>query len=107
MNIKEWNSVQRWIDSLCKKSAAKGEFYIKRIFQNPKTDDGYFSFNEKNNDSIVSGFTIIIYDYDCHAYATKFFKFNENKPTTLFVYRIEEFLRDKGAWEEEYEFNVK
>ena len=52
MKIKEWNNIQRWLDSLCKRSAAKGEFYIKRIFPN-KTDDNYFFFNEKDNDSIV------------------------------------------------------
>ena len=46
MNIKEWNRIQRWIDSLCKKSAAKGEFYIKRIFPN-KTDDNYFFLMKK------------------------------------------------------------
>ena len=51
MNIKEWNKIQRWIDSLCKKSAAKGEFYIKRIFPN-KTDDNYFFFNESIGDMV-------------------------------------------------------
>lgn len=106
MNIKKWNSVQRWIDSLCKKSAAKGEFYIKRIFSN-KTDDDYFFFNEKDNYSIVSGFIIAIYDYDCHAYAMKFFKFKESESINFLVCEIETFLKSKGAWEEGYEFNVK
>ena len=106
MNIKEWNSLQRWIDSLCKRSAAKGEFYIKRIFPN-KTDDNYFFFNEKDNDSIVSGFTIAIYDYDCHAYAIKFFNFKESESIIFLACEIEAFLKSKGAWEEGYEFNVK
>ena len=106
MNIKEWNRIQRWIDSLCKKSAAKGEFYIKRIFPN-KTDDNYFFFNEKDNDSIVSGFTIAIYDCDCHPYAIKFFNFKENESIIFLACEIEAFLKSKGAWEEGYEFNVK
>ena len=106
MNIKEWNRIQRWIDSLCKKSAAKGEFYIKRIFPN-KTDDNYFFFNEKDNDSIVSGFAIAIYDYDCHVYAIKSFTFKESESIIFLACEIEAFLKSKGAWEEGYEFNVK
>ena len=106
MNIKEWNRIQRWIDSLCKRSAAKREFYIKRFYPREIRSE-YFFFNEKNNNSIISGFTIVIYDYDYHVYATKFFKFKESEPISFLTFKIEVFLKSKGAWEEGYEFNVK
>lgn len=106
MNIKEWNSVQRWIDSLCKKSAAKGEFYIEREYPN-SIDDNYFSFDKETNSSIISGFTIVIYDYNRYIYATKFFKVKEYYSAIFLAFKIGEFLKEKGAWEEGYEFNVK
>ena len=67
----------------------------------------YNFFNEKNNNSIISGFTIVIYDYDYHVYATKFFKFKESEPVSFLTFKIEVFLKSKGAWEEGYEFNIK
>lgn len=106
MKIKEWNNIQRWIDSLSKRSAAKGEFYIEKIYPH-KISSEYFFFNEKNNNSIIPGFTIVIYDYDHHVYATKFFKFKESKHVSFLTFKIEVFLKSKGAWEEGYEFNVK
>ena len=46
MKIKEWNNIQRWIDSLSKRSAAKREFYIKRSYPHEIRSE-YFFFNEK------------------------------------------------------------
>lgn len=108
MKIKEWNSVQKWIDNLCKKSAAEGEFYIIRSYPR-KTDniDDYFFFSEETYNLIISGFTITIHDYDGRAYTAKFFEVRENDSAISLAFDIEKFLKDKGAWEEGYEFNAK
>ena len=89
-----------------KKKDKKKKLYNKKIYQN-KIKNEYLFFNKKNNNSIISGFTIVIYDYDYHVYATKFFKFKESEPVSFLTFKIEVFLKSKGAWEEGYEFNIK